>query len=174
MSNLTDQERREIVHDLALDLVEHMGATEPPIWVENLLKDPPSLIAEELNLVEALAWVLEELYNPTGADLLAPKDLPLPERRFTLALELFEALTRQLLHRLHGLTRLLIPDIQPYGDYFARVLLAPDPMVERYRQRGGPFERFAETFLIPKRVASVRWREPLLPRGRHGLDFSLS
>jgi len=50
MANLTEMERKGIVRGLALALVEHMGVEQPPIWVESLLKDPPTVYAQRFPL----------------------------------------------------------------------------------------------------------------------------
>jgi hypothetical protein len=63
-----------------------------------------------------------------------------------------------------GLPQFLVPYLTELQDYFARVLLAPDPMVLDYQRRGGDFRSFAKAFLIPHRVATIRWREPLARR----------
>jgi hypothetical protein len=65
------------------------------------------------------------------------------------------------LERLEGLSKLLMPDLWEHAEYFARVLLAPDPLVISYRARGGPVSDLASTFLIPERVARARWKDPL-------------
>ena len=44
---------------------------------------------------------------------------------------------------------------------FARVLLAPDPLIVAYRRQGKDLRGFAETFLIPTRVAQQRWDDSL-------------
>jgi hypothetical protein len=57
----------------------------------------------------------------------------------------------------------LLPDLKGMSGYFARVLLAPDPLVEAYRDQGRSFKGFAKAFLIPESVASIRWQDPLFP-----------
>ena len=61
-----------------------------------------------------------------------------------------------------GLDELLDSYSWEVQDYFARILLAPDQLVRAYRKRGGRYEDFAETFIIPARVAAIRWEEPLV------------
>jgi len=166
MANLTEFERKEIVRDLALALVDYLGFEEPPVWVENLLKNPPVVYQQKFPLIKILDKVLEVIFmqsSDMGCALLLPSDLPLVERRFILAQELLNALLRGLNEQAAGLSKLLLPDLKDATAYFARVLLAPDPMVEAYREQGRDFVGFAEAFLLPERVASVRWLDPLFP-----------
>jgi len=166
MANLTQPERKEIVRDLALALVEHMGVEEPSVWVENLLKNPPTVYAQKFPLIKVLHRVLEVIFvwSPEqGYRLLLPCDLPLEERRFILAQELLNALLRGLSEQAAGFSKFLLPDLEDTVDYFARVFLAPDPMIEAYRRRGREYKGFAETFLLPERVASKRWQDPIFP-----------
>jgi hypothetical protein len=164
MGNLTISERKAIVRNLALALVEHMGVEKPPVWVESLLKDPPTVFTQRFPLVKILHKVLEVIFvwSPDqGTQLLYPSDLPLEERRFLLAKELLNGLMRGLNDQAIGLSKLLLPDLGDTEDYFARVFLAPDPMVETYRKQGREFKGFAETFLLPEHVASQRWEDPI-------------
>jgi hypothetical protein len=166
MANLTEPERKEIVRRLALNLVEHLGVQEPPVWVESLLKNPPTVFAQKFPLVKILHKVLEVIFvwSPEhGYQLLLPSDLPLAERRFILARELLTTLMRGLGDQAVGLSKLLLPDLEDSVDYFARVFLAPDPMIEGYRKQGREYRGFAETFLIPERVATKRWQDPIVP-----------
>jgi Zn-dependent peptidase ImmA (M78 family) len=98
-----------------------------------------------------------------GGDLLIPSDLPLVERRFILAQELLNAVMLGLHEQVAGLSELLIPDLKDNASYFARVFLAPDPMVEAYREEGRDYKGFAATFLLPEHAASKRWQDPLFP-----------
>lgn len=167
MGNLTKLERKAIVRSLALALVEHMGVEEPPVWVESLLKDPPTVFAQKFPLIKILHKVLEVIFVRSpgqGYLLLYPSDLPLVERRFVLAKELLNGLMRGLSDQATGLSKLLLPDLEDTEDYFARVFLAPDPMIEAYRKQGRKYKGFAETFLLPERVASQRWKDPVFNR----------
>ncbi len=166
MANLTEPERKEIVRGLALALIEHMGVEEPPVWVESLLKDPPTVFSQKFPLIKVLHKVLEVIFvwsSDRGYQLLMPSDLPLVERRFVLAQELLNAMLQGLNEQAVGLSKLLLPDLEGTVDYFARVFLAPDPMIEAYRSQGREYKGFAETFLIPERVASKRWLDPIFP-----------
>ena len=164
MANLTEAERQEIVRDIALDLVGHMSVTEPPVWVENLLKNPPSVCSNQLCLVNTLADVLDALYvwsKGGSGEILVPKEMPLVERRFALANELFNTMTTTLIERVKGLAKLLVPELGDYASYFARIFLAPDHLVNEYRKQGNPLHHFADTFLIPNRIAIERWHDPI-------------
>jgi hypothetical protein len=166
MANLTELERKEIVRRLALALIDHMGVEEPPVWVENLLKNPPTVYAQKFPLIKVLHRVLEVIFvwSPEQGDrLILPCDLPLEERRFILAQELLEALLRGLNEQAAGFSKFLLPDLEDTVDYFARVFLAPDPMIEAYRRRGREYKGFAKTFLLPEWVASKRWQDPIYP-----------
>ncbi len=61
-----------------------------------------------------------------------------------------------------GLAKFLDSYSWEVQDYFARMLLAPDHLVRAYRKRGGRYEEFAAAFIIPARVAVIRWEEPLV------------
>jgi hypothetical protein len=166
MANLTESERKEIVRSLALALVEHIGAEEPPVWVESLLKNPPTVFSQKFPLAQVLHKVLEVIFvwpSEGGDQLLLPSGLPIVERRFILARELLNAVMQGLSEQAAGLSKMLLPDLDDTVDYFARVFLAPDPMIDIYRGQGREYQDFAETFLIPERVASKRWSDPLFP-----------
>jgi hypothetical protein len=180
MANLTDGERQNIVHEIALDLFGHLEVTTPPVWVESLLKNPPSVCSNRLCLVEPLTEVLAAFYEWSQGGwglILVPKDMPLVERRFALANKLFKSITTDILERVKEIKRLLDPELSEYADYFARVFLAPDPLVDSYRKQGHPLQGFAEAFLIPERVAVDRWEDPLFidpSPFEDGLGFSHS
>lgn len=165
MTNLPLVERQWLVHDLALDLVASMGVTQPPVWIESLLKNPSIRLEDELSVMDTLLDLLGGLYVWSQEEqdtLFIPMDRPLVERRFILAQSLFDAMMSNLRASAHGLSRVLLPDLQGFAGYFARVFLAPDPMIEAYRRQGKGLRGFADTFLIPPRVADQRWRDRIL------------
>jgi hypothetical protein len=178
MANLTEVERKSIVRGLALALVDHMGVENPPVWVESLLKDPPTVYAGKYPLIKILHKVLEVIFvwsSDRGSDLLIPSELPLVERRFILAQELLNGLMQGLNEQAEGLSKLLLPDLKDNANYFARVFLAPDPMVEAYREEGRDYKGFAATFLLPEQAASKRWQDPLFhPRLEEELHLPFS
>jgi hypothetical protein len=60
-----------------------------------------------------------------------------------------------------GLPRFILPYLTQLQDYFARVLLAPDSFILSYRNQGGILRNFPQVFLIPPRIATLRWEEML-------------
>ena len=124
MANLTETESQDIVRAVALELVGRMGVNSPPVWVENLLKHPHLVYIDRLSLEETFVEVLDALYVWSNGDLLVPQNIPLVERRFALASELFNIMTMSMVRQLEGLAKLLVPDLAEYASYFARVLLA--------------------------------------------------
>lgn len=149
---------------MAIGLVSHLGVTSPPVWIENLLRHPPTVYAEVFSVIDA---------GPTGFDVASvridqkdlqiriPHDLPLDERRFALARETMIVMCGCPYGRHLGLPEFIYKDFWDSQNYFARVLLAPDQLVDAYRQQGKDLRGFAETFLIPPRIATIRWRDPL-------------
>jgi hypothetical protein len=182
VADLTELERKGIVRGLALALVEHMGVEQPPVWVENLLKDPPTVYKQRFPLAKVIHRVIEVIFvwsSEQGGDLLIPSGLPLAERRFLLAKELLNSLMLGLEEQSEQDSRFLLPDLGDMSGYFARVFLAPDPLVENYRAKGLSFTSFANTFLIPDSVASMRWQDPIFPADMSwdeflGMTFSFS
>jgi hypothetical protein len=160
----TQNERYWFVRNLALGLISLMGVTDPPVWVENFLLYPPIIHAN--NHPEAnTAWdIWNEIYERliyVGGKIISPTTLPEDERRYALAREVIIAVGGSKQGRVMGMPNLMVPYLSELQDYFARVLLAPDPMINAYRKHGGGFRDFAQTFLIPDRIAALRWEESL-------------
>lgn len=159
---LTSQEERFwFVRNLALGLVSYMGVTEPPVWVENFLHYPPIIYSEHKPQV-LTTDVLTEIYERLiymGGKMISPSDLPEDERRYALAREVIIALGGSKHGRSLGLPQFIVPYLTELQDFFARVFLAPDPLIHAYRNQGEDFHNFARSFLIPSRIAEVRWRE---------------
>ncbi|TFH34538.1 MAG: ImmA/IrrE family metallo-endopeptidase, partial [Anaerolineales bacterium] len=86
-------------------------------------------------------------------------DLDPQQRRFALARELLSALITSKQGRAMGLPDLLLPHLRESAEYFARVLLVPEMMLEAYRNRGGKGEELAQTFQIPTPIAALRWAD---------------
>jgi hypothetical protein len=163
---LTSQEERFwFVRNLALGLISNMGAIDPPVWVENFLHVPLSnrdmRMARIQDPTNILGDICERLIY-MGGRIISPSDLPEDERRYALAREVIVALSGSKHGRKMGLPQLIVPYMTELQDYFARVLLAPDPMINVYRKEGGEFRDFARAFLIPYRVADIRWQETTL------------
>lgn len=160
---LTSQEERFwFVRNLALGLVSSMGATEPPVWVENFLHYSPTMHEKSGSQTGDKTDILGEIYERLlymGGRIISPSNLPEDERRYALAREVIIALSGSKHGRKLGLPQFIVPYLTELQDYFARVMLAPDPMVRAYRKEGGEFRDFARTFLIPHRIAEIRWNE---------------
>jgi hypothetical protein len=61
-----------------------------------------------------------------------------------------------------GLGEILMDDLQESAEYFARQLVAPEPLVEAYCINGGERSDFAYVFGIPESVAEDRWKDEVL------------
>src|SRR5512137_772140 len=92
---IAPEERRWLLRNLALGLVEYLGVAEPPVPVEALLRHPPRALRDDLGLVE----MYSNLWDATFARLIDARGsifvrigLPSPERRFALAREFLRAL----------------------------------------------------------------------------------
>jgi hypothetical protein len=159
------EERFWYVRNLALGLVDFLGATEPPVLVEDLLKSPPSTLLDSISRKYDVGTIWQRiLMNPIfdGRKIVVPHNLPPDERRYSIAREFIKEICYTEHGKQMGLPDFLNAYYWEIQDYFARVLLAPDPLVIDYRKRGEPFEHFARTFIIPPRIAAIRWDEPLL------------
>jgi hypothetical protein len=163
---LTSQEERFwFVRNLALGLVTYLGETDPPVWVESFLRYPAPKSEKKILQIQGSTDILGEIYERLiymGGRIISPSDLPEDERRYALAREVIVALGSSKHGRKIGLPQLIVPYLSELQDYFARVLLAPDPMIHAYRKEGGDFHNFARAFLIPHRVAEIRWQETTL------------
>ena len=159
------QERLWYVRNLALGLVSYLGVTEPPVFVENLLKYPPKAFEgpQEWHELNNAVWhniLTNSSYH--GENVTIPADLPSDEKRYAMAREFILAASVTQHGRRMGLAKFLDSYSWEVQDYFARILLAPDHLVRAYRKRGGQYEEFAAAFIIPARVAAIRWEEPLV------------
>jgi hypothetical protein len=106
-------------------------------------------------------WKIITNSSYNGENIVIPAELPVDEKRYAIAREFICAVSVTEHGRMMGLPEFLTSYSWEIQDYFARVLLAPDNLLRAYRMRGGRYEDFAETFIIPGRVAAVRWQEPL-------------
>lgn len=158
----TQEERFWFIRYLALGLVSHMGMTEPPVWVEKFLHYSPTLNKNYNVETQTNTDVFGDIYDRLihmGGRIISSSNLPEDERRYALAREIIIALGSSKHGRCLGLPQFIVPHLPELQDYFARVLLAPDPMIIAYRKGGGKFRDFARTFLIPHRIAEIRWNE---------------
>jgi hypothetical protein len=166
MLYIIQEERLWYIRNLALGLVSYLGATKPPVFVGNLLKYPPKAFEEPQNQNELnnTFWhniLTNSSYN--GESLVIPADLAMDEKRYAIAREFLCAASLTQHGQMMGLSEFMDAYHWEVQDYFARILLAPDHLVRAYRNRGGRYEDFGETFIIPDRVAAIRWQEPLCP-----------
>jgi hypothetical protein len=196
----TEDEMLWFLRNLAMGLVSHLGACEPPVPVERLVANPPPALSELSALCLEIDDPRDELHDGRilnqRADLSHLSNL----QRVALGRKIYETLVASELGPALGLCSLLergeelrrkaetrreqwsgLLSIQParygidspdYAAYFARVLLAPDPMIILYRQLGGEFSNFASAFRIPDHTAFIRWFDPLF--ARNGQPMALS
>lgn len=158
----TREEREWFLRNLARGLVEYFGRAEPPVDVESMLNQPPPLYDADFGVVD----MYSNLWDATFArppsqrgSIFVRIDLDPEKRRFALARELLSALITSKQGRSMGLPDLLLPDLHESAEYFARVLLVPDSMLEAFRKQGGNREQLARAFQIPKPVAALRWAD---------------
>jgi len=162
MIPVTKDERQWLLRQLALGLVEYLGVTEPPVPVEQLLRNPPALYDDDFGVVD----MFSNLWDATFArppsqrgSIFVRMDLDKENRRYALARELLSALITSKHGRKMGLSELLLPDLRESAEYFASQLLAPEPLVDAYQAQGGDDAGFANAFMIPAWIAAERWLE---------------
>lgn len=160
MIPVTQDERQWLLRQLALGLVEYLGVTEPPVPVEQLLRNPPALYDDDFGVVD----MFSNLWDATFArppsqrgSIFVRMDLDKENRRYALARELLSALITSKHGRKMGLSELLLPNLRESAEYFASQLLAPEPLVDAYQAQGGDDRGFASAFKIPEQIAEERW-----------------
>ena len=133
MIAITREEREWFLRNLAYGLIEYMGATNPPIEVEEMLQHPPPVYGFDFGVVD----MYSNLWDATFArppsrrgSIFVRINLPPHQRRFALAREILSALITSKHGQAMGLGDLLMENLQESAEYFARHLLAPEPMVE--------------------------------------------
>jgi hypothetical protein len=158
----TREEREWFLRNLACGLIEYMGATNPPIEVEEMLQHPPPLYGFDFGVVD----MYSNLWDATFArppsrrgSIFVRINLPPAQRRFALAREILSALITSKHGQAMGLGELLMDNLQESAEYFARHLLAPETMVQAYQVNGGDTVELAEEFGIPLEVADKRMEE---------------
>lgn len=159
----TQEERRWFVQNLALGLISHLGILHPPVPVEEILRNPPDVFVNPPTHLSGTHNAWEEALKRSvfiGGRVIIPGDLPKDERRYAIAQGIMLAIGESDHGKNMGLPQLLSPYLWELKDYFARILLAPDSLIDAYRQSGGGFDDFAKSFLIPPRIALIRWEEP--------------
>jgi hypothetical protein len=162
MIQITKEEREWFLRNLALGLVEYMGAVNPPVEVEEMLHHPPSVFGFDFGVVD----MYSNLWDATFArppsrrgSIFVRINLPPEKRRFALAREILSALITSKHGQALGLGEMLMDTLQESAEYFARHLLAPTSMVQAYRTNGGNPTGFADEFGIPEFVAEQRVNE---------------
>jgi len=166
MISISPDEGRWFLRNLARGLIEYMGALAPPVPVEEFLEHPPDLFDQDLGVVNMYSHVWDATFARTPSQrgsIFVRIDLAPEERRYALARETLTALITSEQGRALGLPALFLSSLREWAEFFARQLLAPDLMLEVYRQRGGDAKGLADTFAIPPRVAALRWEDPPSP-----------
>jgi hypothetical protein len=162
LNPVSREERQWFLRCLAFGLYEYMGAVAPPIPVEGLLKHPPGLYQDDFGVVDMYSTLWDATFarppNRPGS-VFVNIDLPPDERRMALARELLSALITSRHGRTLGLVEFLLNDLKDSAEYFARHLLAPEPLMEAFRRRGGTEDGVAEAFGMPDTSARLRWKE---------------
>jgi hypothetical protein len=156
------EERRWLLRNLALGLVEYLGVAEPPVPVEALLRHPPHVLQEDLGLVEMYSNLWDATFarlTDLRGSIFVRVGLPSYERRFALARELLRALVTSEHGKAMGLPEILLPELRECSEYFARQFLAPEALVAAYRKRGGDEAQFGGVFDLPAPVAVSRWED---------------
>jgi hypothetical protein len=163
MISVTREECQWLLGNLARGLVEYLGVVEPPVPVEDLLEHPPSHFDMDFGVVNMYSHLWDATFARTPSQrgsIFVRIDLDPQERRYSLAREALTALVTSEHGRAMGLPDLLLASLREWGEYFARHLLAPDALVDAYRDRGGAEDGLAEAFEMPQRVAAIRWQDP--------------
>lgn len=162
MTPATREEREWLLGNIAHAFCDYMGAVEPPVPIEDMLKHPPDTYKNDFGVVD----MHSNLWDATFArplsqkgNIFVRKDLSSERRRFALARETLSAVITSKHGRSLGLMDMFISDLLDSGERFAARLLAPEPMVGAYRQQGGDERGLAGRFDIPGSVASKRWEE---------------
>ena len=156
------EEREWFLRNLARGLIEYFSRAEPPIDVEEMLKQPPTLYDADFGVVDMYSnmWDATFARPPSQrGSIFVRIDLEPEERRFALAREMLSALITSKHGRAMGLPDLLLPHLRESAEYFARYLLVPDMMLDAFRQRGGKKQGLMDTFGVPARIAALRWAD---------------
>jgi hypothetical protein len=162
MIPITREERQWFLRNLAQGLVDFLGVQEPPVPVENLLRQPPSVYDTDFGVVD----MYSNLWDATFArppsqrgSIFVRIDLDPEERRYALARETLSALISSKHGRAMGLFDLLLPHLRESAEYFACHLLAPEPMLKAYHNQGGRGRGVSKTFQMPPQAALSRWED---------------
>lgn len=162
MTLVAPEERRWLLRNLALGLVEYLGVAEPPVPVEALLHHPPPVFRDDLDLVEMYSNLWDATFarmTDRRGSIFVRIGLSSCDRRFALARELLRAVVTSDHGRAMGLPEMLLPDLEECAQYFAQHFLAPETLVAAFRRNGASLQQFSDTFDLPPRVAAYRWEE---------------
>jgi len=165
MISITREECQWLLGNLARGLVEYLGVVEPPVPVEEMLEHPPGNFDMDFGVVNMYSHLWDATFARTPSQrgsIFVRIDLNPEERRYSLAREALTAVVTSEHGRALGLPDLLLSSLREWGEYFARQLLAPDALVDAYRERGGDEDHLAGTFQMPAKVAALRWQDPSL------------
>ncbi|MEK6588262.1 MAG: hypothetical protein AABY97_05415 [Chloroflexota bacterium] len=160
MIQITREERHWFLEIAARALIDHIGAAEPPVPVEEILDHPPDVYQEDFGVVDMYSNLWDATFaRPPGqrGSIFVRVDLPAKERRLALARETLSAMITSKHGRDLGLPDLLMSELKDSAEYFASFLLAPYAFVQAFRAQGGSEELFGELFQLPAAVAEARW-----------------
>lgn len=156
------EEREWFLRNLALGLVEYLGAKGPPVNVEEILEHPPAVYDQDFGVVEMMTNIWDATFarpiNQRG-NIFVRVDLRSEDRRYALAREMLNALITSKHGRAMGLPDLLMPHLKESGAYFARHLLMPDHLMVSYGEKARGQVELAEDFQVPMAIAAVRRAE---------------
>ncbi len=156
------EEREWFLRNLAQGLIEYFSRAEPPVDVEEMLKQPPPLYDADFGVVDMYSnmWDATFARPPSQrGSIFVRIDLEPEERRFALAREMLSALITSKHGRAMGLPDLLLPHLRESAEYFARYLLIPDIMLDVFKQNGGKKQSVMDAFGVPARIAALRWAD---------------
>jgi hypothetical protein len=162
MITCTKKERQWFLQNIAQGLVDYLGVMGPPVPIEDLLINPPALYDSDFGVVE----MNSELWDATFARLpdqsghvFVHSNLDTEARRFALARETLSALITSKHGQKMGLFQLVEPHLRESADFFARILLAPPRLLNRFCADDSSVMRMVAEFKIPIHAASKRCEE---------------
>src|SRR3972149_2711948 len=152
MISITREECQWLLGNLARGLVEYLGVVEPPVPVEEMLEHPPGNFDMDFGVVNMYSHLWDATFarppSQRGSSFVRIDPNP-EERRYSLAREALTAVVTGEHGRVLGLPDLLLSSLREWGEYFARQLLAPDALVDAYRDSGGDEDHRAGALPIP-------------------------
>jgi hypothetical protein len=162
MISVTREEREWFLRNIAQGLVDYIGAVEPPVPVEEMLRHPPAIYEFDFGVVD----MYSNLWDATFArppsrrgSIFVRVNLSSANRRFALARETLSALITSNHGRELGLADLLMDKLQESAEYFARHLLAPKQLVKAYRSKSEGKKQLANSFEVSDDVADARLQD---------------